>query len=1244
MTACPEARRTRARSFVLPSEVSRDGLIRSLAILSLALCGCARTVAPTEPDGSWQAADGGVGDKDSGTIRYQAEEHTRQEGCSVATNNAGYSGSGFMDFGGRDTWIEWDNVTVASAGHYLLTLRYANAGAADRPGVVTVNGQAAGTVPFSRSGTWTDWAEAPIAVTLQEGANTVRITASTGAGGPNVDHADLTPTDLCPTDPDKTAPGRCGCGVPEGSCDDDDGALIEAEDRTAQSGCSTATNNAGYTGSGFIDFGGRDTWIEWDDIRVPLAGDYQLRLRYANGGGTQRPATVEVNGSTAGTVPFGITGSWTNWTDGTIVVRLREGRNRLRVRATTGAGGPNIDHAELTARDLCTDDPEKTEPGECGCGVPEGTCDDPVSSLYEAEERTAESGCSPATNNAGFTGAGFMDFGGRDTWIEWDNVLAPTAGDYTLRLRYANAGAGDRPAAVEVNAVSAGTVQFARTGTWTDWRDARIAVSLRAGTNTVRIRATTGAGGPNLDHGEFTRGVAASSVPLPIEVLGPAGTSETVQIDVDDPSDVTHLYVRCNACGYHNADLDSDSSRVKAAVRINGGPRIALKHYTGGSGVVGNRSIEVIGAEADYGGIGGAYRTVRIKVPVDGIVAGVNTVTFEHVTPAAPSIGFRIIDLNLLRNDSLFERVLSEADFVHDDPTTWAPPRTSSSDIEAGRNLWSRRNSLYDIGVDAIDGQLNGRGPVDGDIVASCADCHARDGRDLAYFNFSNHSIIERSVFHGLSRAEGERIAAYVRSLDIPVVAEARPWNPAYQPGPGMDARSTYEWAAGAGVDAILDSDAEMAPYLFPGGESLGAVRGVVDRYSTLNLRELPVSLPMPEWNQWLPIIHPDDAFNTNATAIRSDYRGVNVGQPYYKTLYDTARNNPTPTNMGRMTLRIKAWLRRDLTCQVNGARNGEPWRGLNGAVLSQIKLPTPKAFTASNCNQNRSREQDEPHELTKRGLAAWMAVKLWEIVHSNNLEAEGSRQTRTVCSGGRCVDASERRGWVVDHRNVFDRPPHFTGHGSREFYGQDRVSGLIETNAWYHLNMVLNSGHRRTMPTHFAYVYSHVELLQLETDVDQGYRFWAGLIKQRQLQTNGEYGVEAGLDLRTAQPCIYYAAKEGDTDTQASVGQPLWGRLAQAMVEDFVEDASNASAQDWANASGNSAVQARNSTDFGVCNSCFNQNSRTDPFQLGAYQGRNTYRVIPKLRQIGVANSALNALIDWGDRTWPNADWDALR
>ncbi len=745
-----------------------------------------------------------------------------------------------------------------------------------------------------------------------------------------------------------------------------------------------------------------------------------------------------------------------------------------------------------------------------------------------------------------------------------------------------------------------------------------------------------GAGG---DAGSDSSGNNAQGlIAMPIEVLGPAGTTKTVSFELGSTQQISHLYLRCNACGYHDIDLDKNDGKTKATVRINGGAAIPLRHFIEKGRVYGNADIQIIGGEADYGGIGGGFRTVRMVLPIDGLVAGANTLTFEHLDAEAPSIGFRIVELNLLRGGDLGSKVLAAAEFVEDDPMSWVPPRNSAADIADGRALWNERNRLYDIGLDNMDGQGNRQGPLDGEMRASCADCHASDGRDLKYFNFSNFSIVERSKFHEMTQAEGEKIASYIRSLEMPVVAQARPWHPTYQPGPGLDDRPVYEWAAGAGIDAVLDSDADMAGYLFPDGSSLNAVRAVVDRYDTLNFRELPINIPLPEWNQWLPIIHPDDAFDTSAAAILADYDGDSVGMPYYKKLYEDAAAAPTPDSIGALAVDIKRWLRRDLECSHGGLNKGEPMRGLNGAVLESLRLPAPEV-TVSNCDDVRETPAMEPYEIAKRGLSAWSSVKMWEIVHGDDLEEEGLSVGRNVCSAGRCIDASER-GWVVDGRNVFDRAPHFIGAGGgRKFFTQNPMLGIFESNTWYHLNMVINPGYRQTMPSHFAYTYSHVELLQQESDVDQGYRFWATMIKQRQLQTNGLYGVEAGLDLRTAQPYVYYgtARNTTKTDAQASVGQPLWGRLAQAMVEDLVADANHATAEDWANATQNRKVQARNSTNFSPCgNVC--------TFDLGEFQGRNTYRVIPKLREIGVAESAIQDLIDWGEKTWPNGPWDSLR
>src|SRR5207248_10083246 len=155
-------------------------------------------------------------------------------------------------------------------------------------------------------------------------------------------------------------------------------------------------------------------------------------------------------------------------------------------------------------------------------------------------------------------------------------------------------------------------------------------------------------------------------------------------------------------------------------------------------------------------------------------------------------------------------RVLKPDAFTEEDPNTWTPPLRDSASMAAGQDLWE-------------NAQLRANGfPNAPQIRAHCADCHAYDGRDLKYFGFSNASIIARSQFHGLSLLEGQQIASYIRSLPVP--SPGRPWNPPYQPGPGLDAQPVANWAAGAGLSWVLDSDTATLPFIFrPKGDLAGS-------------------------------------------------------------------------------------------------------------------------------------------------------------------------------------------------------------------------------------------------------------------------------------------------------------------------------------------------------------------------------------------------------------------------------------
>ncbi|WP_214416203.1 CBM35 domain-containing protein [Sphaerisporangium fuscum] len=252
------------------------------------------------------------------TARYEAETATISQGA-VATNHTGYSGTGFVDGTNvAGSYLEW-TVNAPAAGSATLSIRYANGTTADRPADVSVNGAVvAAAHTFGGTGSWDTWTTATVTANLNAGDNTVRVTATSANGNPNLDYIEATVTDTSST-------------------------AYEAENATL-SQAAVATNHTGYTGTGFVDYtnvaGG---YIEWT-VNAATAGSTTLVLRYANGTAANRPMDIAVNGAvvSAGRA-FNPTANWDTWADSTLTATLRAGINTVRATATGADGGPNVD-------------------------------------------------------------------------------------------------------------------------------------------------------------------------------------------------------------------------------------------------------------------------------------------------------------------------------------------------------------------------------------------------------------------------------------------------------------------------------------------------------------------------------------------------------------------------------------------------------------------------------------------------------------------------------------------------------------------------------------------------------------------------------------------------------------------------------------------------------------------------------------------------------------------------------------
>ncbi|HEV7298867.1 MAG TPA: carbohydrate-binding protein [Tepidisphaeraceae bacterium] len=386
---------------------------------------------------------------DSGTpVTLQAESAWLTGGTVAASQHGGYNGTGYADFAGGGSGAAF-TVNRNAGGMTQLAIRYANGGMTNRPMNISINGRNV-TLQFAPTGGWNNWATVTTDSYLLAGGNDIRIVATTGDGGPNVDQMTVTP--LVPT------------------------ARIEAESASPFGGTIVTSEHAGYTGSGYADFGNRESGVNFT-VNVPTDGPHVLDFRYSHGGADDRTTDVIVNGVNIGEYFFPNTPSWSEWSNVQIGVRLSSGVNTIRL-VVRRFDGPNLD--SLTVRSGFLQMPAANPP-------------------VDAALQQLRSGTTIGKEHAGFTGIGYADFGGKDSIAELF-VRRDTLGPVALEFRYANGSGADRPVDLYSEGYRVSTIAFPSTGSWTNWRTVTVHLPQwpTLGYDSVVLRALD-AGGPNLD-------------------------------------------------------------------------------------------------------------------------------------------------------------------------------------------------------------------------------------------------------------------------------------------------------------------------------------------------------------------------------------------------------------------------------------------------------------------------------------------------------------------------------------------------------------------------------------------------------------------------------------------------------------------------------------------------------------------------------------------------------------------------
>ncbi|MBC8076568.1 MAG: hypothetical protein H7Y32_10875 [Chloroflexales bacterium] len=331
-----------------PPNVGPQFIDKQSMVLSLAAGAHTITLAPSSavPGGARLAVDLDKLDLPRLTAtsrikRYDAEYATLAGGAVVRSDNAGYSGTGYVGgYNGSDAASTHFVVSVAANAFYDIALRYA-AGAlddapADRTVRMVVSDSLARDVSCPGTAAWDVWATTTTTVFLQAGINRIAFQAYAG-GNRSAIHVDYI----------EVAPGSGGVDTYGAEAP---GNTLGGTAAVAHDPYASGQQYVGGIGNGAANY------LQFNNVQAAAAGLYKMVVRYANAekigahdynvNVVDRGAEISVNAGRATTVYFRNTFGWNAYRTTVVDVQLEAGSNTIRF-SNGVAHAPTIDMIEI---------------------------------------------------------------------------------------------------------------------------------------------------------------------------------------------------------------------------------------------------------------------------------------------------------------------------------------------------------------------------------------------------------------------------------------------------------------------------------------------------------------------------------------------------------------------------------------------------------------------------------------------------------------------------------------------------------------------------------------------------------------------------------------------------------------------------------------------------------------------------------------------------------------------------------
>lgn len=636
-------------------------------------------------------------------------------------------------------------------------------------------------------------------------------------------------------------------------------------------------------------------------------------------------------------------------------------------------------------------------------------------------------------------------------------------------------------------------------------------------------------------------------ITLPIEVMAPNWTSVSVPFLIQTATPTGPFTLTMTIHGIRFG--------AEASFQINNSAWTAINTPT----------VTLQPLAVAYGGIGGGFHTLTVTTSLAAgtLTSGVNNIAWRYNGIVDDrTTEFRVLSFGI--QDANGNQLLPASVFTQENPATWTEPLTDAADIAAGQAAWRAENSLHD--------------PLGAPIHAACGDCHTQDGWDLKYFNFSNKSIQSRSMVHGLTAQQGLQIASYIRSLTN--ASPGRPWNPPYQPGPGLDEAPVANWAAGAGLGAVLPSDAAVLAAMFPSGVQAASFNA----NSVLDVRETPIALQLPDWNTWLPAIHPMDSWSDFLTS-------------KFYLQYPAFRSSLIPNS-------ASAYLNNSLTF--------DEW---SGNYLNYITPKfNPPTWTTAYMNQ-------------LEGTARWMLVKTWELNQEFGLEG----MAKTVFLNPK----AEARAWksevpFLNSPNLLAIP-----RGSPLYANGLLSSWVYQAFIWYHTQLVLdNSEYQESgaSPIDWGYTYGKVADLAQNDPPPTGWQPEAGLftlwqMKGLQISNNGfAPNQNNGWDWLVAD--VSRSTTPALREVWTGITPANRTAIEQGLMNMWLSEVTQFTPAQFYGYLGGGISATQVPAAFDPDSSNFVD---------------RVWAMIPRFKYYGVNQTQINQAIAWAQTIWPSGNWAAL-